>query len=100
MFVDTHVYRYLLPWFQLYLDKLTPIFFSKTDGALADVSTAACLIELVETRSACVLPGIIEGEDSLRVQLIKVNKIGNVRTMMQRHGYLRTQLSPQPRNIP
>lgn len=67
MFVDTCVHRYLLPWFQLYLDKLTLMFFSKTDGALADVNTATCLIDLVETRSACVLPGVIEGEESLSV---------------------------------
>lgn len=35
-----------------------------------------CLIDSVGTRSACVLPGIIEGEDTLKVQLIKEIKIG------------------------
>lgn len=31
---------------------------------------------LVGTRPACVLPGITESENTLKVQLIKVHKIG------------------------
>ena len=37
VFIDIQVYRYLLPWLQMYLGKLTLMLFSNIDGVLADV---------------------------------------------------------------
>lgn len=39
----------------------------------------------------------MQGENTFKFRLVKT---GQSEDLMQRHGYLRTQLSPQPRNIP